>query len=296
MKAWLVVNAFLKNGKFNEIHEWLRKAAIGHDIEIEERTNAELISQIDVTNLENCPLLSKENRPDFVIFWDKDVRLARLLEKAGLKLYNSADAIGVCDDKSLTHERLIGCGIHMPKTIFAPLTYPVCGYKDADFLKHVENLLGFPMVVKEDFGSFGAQVYLVSEHEALLELMGKIGTNPFLFQEYIKESTGKDVRINMVGNQAVASMMRFNDKDFRANITNGGSMKPYTPSDKEIALARKVMEVLKLDFAGVDILFGAGGEPILCEVNSNAHFKNIFDCTGVNVADTIMEYILEDLL
>ena len=41
-----------------------------------------------------------------------------------------------------------------------------------------------------------------------------------------------------------------------------------------------------------DILFGENG-PILCEVNSNAHFKNIYDCTGENVADYIIEYINE---
>ncbi len=292
MYAWLVVNTFLKNNKFNEIHEWLRKSALQHEIEIVEKTNAQLLSQIDVTDIDNSEIFMQEKRPDFVIFWDKDVRLARLLEKAGLTLFNSADAIGVCDDKSLTHERLAGSGIRMPKTIFAPLTYPVCGYCDLSFLNNVEKTLGFPMVVKEDFGSFGAQVYLVEDHESLVELMGRLGNNPFLFQEFIKESMGKDIRINMVGDKAVASMMRFNDHDFRANITNGGSMKAYEPSEAEITLARKVMEVLSLDFAGVDILFGKNGEPILCEVNSNAHFKNIFDCTGVNVADAIMEYIV----
>ena len=57
-------------------------------------------------------------------------------------------------------------------------------------------------------------------------------------------------------------------------------------------MALKVCRELKLDFAGVDIMFGKQGEPVLCEVNSNAHFKNIYDCTGVNVADEIMEYIL----
>lgn len=41
----------------------------------------------------------------------------------------------------------------------------------------------------------------------------------------------------------------------------------------------------------MDILFGKEEEPILCEVNSNAHFKNIYDCTGVNVAEHIMKYI-----
>lgn len=293
MKAWLVVNAFLNSGKFSEIYDWLMKAAAVYGIEIEEKTNAEILSRIDVTNLHNSFFLQESVRPDFVIFWDKDVRLARLLEKAGLKLYNSADAIAVCDDKSLTHERLIGSGIRMPKTIFAPLTFPVCGYKELSFLTDVEKSLGFPMVIKEDFGSFGAQVYLAKSHTELVELMGKIGSGPFLFQEYIAESSGKDIRINMVGKKAVASMMRYNEHDFRANITNGGSMKPYEPNEKELQLAVKVMETLKLDFAGVDILFGKDGEPVLCEVNSNAHFKNIFDCTGINVAEAIMGYIVD---
>ena len=91
-------------------------------------------------------------------------------------------------------------------------------------------------------------------------------------------------------------MERYSENgDFRANITNGGSMKPYEPKEAQVELARKVMRTLGLDFAGVDILFGEEEEPILCEVNSNAHFKNIYDCTGINVADAIISYILEQL-
>jgi len=40
----------------------------------------------------------------------------------------------------------------------------------------------------------------------------------------------------------------------------------------------------------VDILFGKDG-PILCEVNSNAHFKTTLECTGVNMALEIMRHI-----
>ena len=40
-------------------------------------------------------------------------------------------------------------------------------------------------------------------------------------------------------------------------------------------------------------MFDDQDEPIVCEVNSNAHFKNIYDCTGINVADRIMNYLLE---
>lgn len=41
-------------------------------------------------------------------------------------------------------------------------------------------------------------------------------------------------------------------------------------------------------------MFGKDG-PIVCEVNSNAHFKNIQTCTGVAVADKIVEWIIKDV-
>ena len=68
-------------------------------------------------------------------------------------------------------------------------------------------------------------------------------------------------------------------------------MEPYEPTAEQKEMALQVCKELELDFAGVDILFGKEEEPILCEVNSNAHFKNIYDCTGVNVAEHIMKYI-----
>ena len=206
----------------------------------------------------------------------------------GLRLFNSATAIENCDNKALTYIELKGI-VKMPKTIIAPMTYRNIGYNNTDFVKNSINTLGLPVVIKECFGSFGQQVYLAESYEKAIDIV-KNTNEPLIFQEFIAESKGKDIRINMVGNNAVASMLRYNDNDFRANITNGGSMKNYTPTEKEIEIAQKVCKVLNLDFGGVDILFGKNG-PIVCEVNSNAHFKNIYDCTGVNVADYIGDYI-----
>ena len=50
---------------------------------------------------------------------------------------------------------------------------------------------------------------------------------------------------------------------------------------------------LGLDFAGVDILFGKDDEPIVCEVNSNPHFKSSLDCTGVDMSPLILSHIKE---
>jgi ribosomal protein S6--L-glutamate ligase/gamma-F420-2:alpha-L-glutamate ligase len=50
-------------------------------------------------------------------------------------------------------------------------------------------------------------------------------------------------------------------------------------------------EAIGLDFAGVDVLYGKYG-PIVCEVNSNPHFKSSLECTGVDMSEEIMDYIL----
>lgn len=237
-----------------------------------------------------------ENDIDFILFWDKDIRLASYLEQLGYPVFNSSEAIAICDDKSLTHMCLHKAGIPMPRTILAPMTFANIGYNNLDFLQRVIVQLGFPMVVKECFGSFGMQVYLAHNEEELIEIISKIGGKPFLFQEYIECSSGKDIRIHVVGDQIITSMYRYSENgDFRANITNGGKMKPYEPSEEEKSLAIQCCKAIGLDFAGIDLLFGPDGRPLVCEVNSNAHFKNIFDCTGVNVADYIMDYIVKEL-
>lgn len=285
MKAWLIVNKFLYTEKFRELYAMFSEAAKEQGIELELKTNDRLL-----------PVLGeKETFEDvsFVLFWDKDIRLARALESRGLLVANSAFGIEACDDKSLTHLYLEKAGIPMPRTILAPMTYANIGYTDFEFLSQAGRKLGFPMVVKECFGSFGQQVYLVQNEKELDLLVKSLAGKPFLMQEFIKSSFGRDVRIQVVGDKAVAAMYRYSENgDFRANITNGGKMKAYEPSLEEKELAVRACRALKLDFAGVDILFGETGA-IVCEVNSNAHFKNIYDCTGVNTAEHIIKYLAE---
>lgn len=292
MVGWLVVNEFLNSDKFNEIHKWLLDAAKKQGIRLVKKTNAQILIELPRKGLKEGTLPDA----DFVLFLDKDVRLARYLELLGYKVFNPAEAIYACDDKSMTHLLLSGAGIPMPVTIVAPMTFDNIGYTNTDFLNDIAGKLGFPMVVKECFGSFGQQVYLAGDFGELAAIVRRIGTKPMLFQEYIKTSHGRDIRLQVVGNRVIAAMYRYSDSgDFRANLTIGGKMKPYRPTDKQVDLALKSCEILGLDFAGVDILFGEDEEPVVCEVNSNAHFKNIYDCTGVNAADAIISHIKSKL-
>lgn len=286
MFGWLVVNGFLKKEKFAEIYEWLMAAGEKDGLELLLFENTELLL---IGNHFLNPAAEKR-MPDFVLFWDKDVRLARRLEEMGLLVLNSSESIAVCDDKSATYLTLKNYGIAMPETIVGPFTYENIGYTEYGYLNAVAERLGLPFVIKECFGSFGWQVYLAHSLVEAMEILKKVAGKPVLFQKYIAESAGRDVRLQIVGNQVAASMYRYSDMDFRANISSGGKMKSYEPTEAETELALRVTKLLGLDFAGVDILLGEEG-PLLCEVNSNAHFRNIFDCTGVNTAEYIMEWI-----
>lgn len=278
MNAWMVVNAFLRGGSFMKMEEAFLDAAKRAGLKLQIKTNAQLM---DDTALMDAPRK--------ILFFDKDLRLARRLEAKGARLFNSEGAISVCDDKTLTSLALEEQGVAQPKTLICPMTYPGIGYGDMAFLEEAADLLHFPMVVKEGKGSFGQQVYLVRDMEGLQALVCRLGSTEILFQEYISETAGRDIRLYVVGNQVIASIERVNLKgDFRANLENGASARHYTPSREETALALKASRACGTDFAGIDLLQSKRG-PLICEVNSNAHFLGLRSVTGIDPAESIIE-------
>lgn len=284
LKGLLVVNAFLHITKFDDIYHTFIDSAKECGMQLSVATNAELFATVDTAGFDPSAY-------DFVLFWDKDVQLATQLEQRGLPVFNSAQGILHCDDKALTYLCLKDKGIPMPRTLLAPKTFPNIGYPNADFVEDAARELGFPLVLKECFGSFGQQVYLLHDIESLKQKVLSLQGTPLLLQALIRESYGHDVRINVVGERVVACVLRRSmDGDFRSNLSRGAAMEPYTPTGAEAWLAIRAVKALGLHFAGVDVLFGKDG-PILCEVNSNAHFKTTLACTGVNMATEILQHI-----
>ncbi len=282
----MVVNEFVKTEKFRELFAMLQEAADRFGVHLRQRTGGELWMELAEAGYRRQNLATE---PEFVLFWDKDVRLAGALEGMELKVYNSAQSIADCDDKAATFLKLTETGLRMPKTVISPKKFHGDGLIAEGFTERTGALLGYPCVFKECYGSFGQQVYLISSEEELRQRIRETGERGYLVQEYIESSCGRDIRLQVVGDRVIAGMYRYHDSDFRANITGGGKMKPYEATKAQEEMALRACRALGLTFGGVDILFGPLEEPILCEVNSNAHFKNLYDCTGINAADAILE-------
>lgn len=277
----LAVNGYIRSEKSRVMRDFFFAAAKRLGIELCVKTNIELACPIG-ENIDTCGA-------DFALFWDKDVYLASRLENR-IPVFDSARSILLCDNKILTAQALEG-KVRTPKTIQAPKTFENIGYSSTEFLDGAIAALGLPFVIKEAYGSFGMQVYLAETVESAKEILGAIGGKPCILQEFIECSRGRDVRINVVGGNVFASMLRSNPSDFRSNISGGGKAEKYAPSAEMCEAAITASTALGLDFCGVDILFGADGEPIVCEVNSNPHFKSLYDCTGADMSEAILAHI-----
>ena len=226
----------------------------------------------------------------FCVYLDKDKYAARLLEGAGLRLFNRAAAVETCDDKMLTHIALAGV-VPMPVTLPAPLCYTQDVPVSEELLTRAEELFGYPVVVKECYGSLGKGVYLARSRAELREIAARLQMRPHLFQQFMEGSAGRDLRVIVIGGKAIAAMRRTSSGDFRSNAELGGTGEAVPLDGAAAAVAERAAGALGLDYCGVDLLYGSEGY-LLCEVNSNAFFGTFERVTGVNVARLYAEHIL----
>jgi RimK family alpha-L-glutamate ligase len=289
-KGLAIVNAYEVLPGAEHFYERMREEFLKFGTTLDLKSNSEIFSYVSSEGkIEGNPLPY-----DFVLYLDKDLYLSHEFEKLGYRLFNSAEAIELCDDKMLTYLTLAGHGIKMPKTISGPLNYS--GDLSLAFVKNLEKQLSFPFVAKTNFGSLGQGVFLLNKEDDVVAFESQHGAEPRLYQEFISSSKGHDFRIVVIGGKVAAAMKRVSDTgDFRSNIALGGHGERVELDPRFAALAEKTCQVLGLDYAGIDVLTGAQGEPILCEANSNAFISGIEKTTGINVAALYASYIQKQI-
>ncbi|MBQ8429760.1 MAG: RimK family alpha-L-glutamate ligase [Clostridia bacterium] len=291
MQGLIIINAYPNGEKFirqgdriaQELH------ALGTPTDV--LRNGEIYASICDGEVE----IQLPKKYDFIVYLDKDKYLGKALEQKGFRLFNSASAIEVCDDKVLTYFALKNAGVRAAKTIPAPLCYTPNATANEAFLQKVTEELSFPLVVKKSYGSFGAGVRLAKDFSELKTVANDFLHEPHCYQQFLVESAGKDIRVIVIGGKAVAAMERVAKAgEFRSNIELGGKGKRIDLTKAYAETAEKAAKALGLDYCGVDLLATAQGA-VVCEVNSNAFFEGLEKTTGVNVAKKYTEYILSVL-
>ena len=225
-----------------------------------------------------------EHLPKVVSFRFRDsieFDLYKYFEKNGVRVVNNYFALCNSNDKLVAYSLFKSKGIKQPKTFHFPksMTY-----------NEIVELLGTQFIVKDRLGQNGIDVYLVNDENSFSSAVRQIDIDKILYQEYIGESCGKDLRVYIVGNKVIGSVLRTNECDFRANICLGATASNYELTSSQKKLALKIAKFMNGEVVAVDFLI-KGDELILGETNSNAGIVS-FDKLQIPVAEEIVKYIV----
>lgn len=223
---------------------------------------------------------------DFVINRYKYGHIKDEIGALAKRTYNKTEVFQTYINKYMQVKHLKSDGFVMPKYML--------GTALTAFNEIVEKL-GLPFVAKGLESSQGAEIFLIENMEQFQNLRDSFAVEKeYLFEEYIAESYGRDIRFYSIRGQVVACMTREAVKGFKANVALGAGVKAY-PVDEHIRqVAKDVYKQTGLDFLGIDLLFGKD-KPYFCEINVMPGIEGMERATGVNVAEAIIDTILEDL-
>ncbi len=223
-------------------------------------------------------------RPNFVEEPSLHTVTLDALLSAGYALINSHRAFPHTKNKLM--QKLILSQARIPTPHWAIVRSPETAEAAAD-------ALGYPLILKVAFGTWGKGVFYVENRATLLPLVDYLNIrdkNPVVIEQFIGEAGRRDLRVFVVGGRVVGAMERIaKDGDVRANIHAGARGEIVTLTDAETQIALDAARAFDLEIAGVDVIRSRRG-PLVLEVNANPGFESLAEVTGIDIASEIIAY------
>jgi RimK family alpha-L-glutamate ligase len=189
------------------------------------------------------------------------------LEAQCVRILNRPPALLGCHDKLLTARLLRAAGVPHPRA--RRLGSARSG-----------NGLAYPVVAKPRFGSWGRDVELCTDPQALARYVSTMetrswwGTGPIV-QELVRP-LGIDLRVIVAGGRVVGAASRTAAPgEWRTNVAVGGTPNRAVPPPDACELALAATSVLGIDFAGVDLL-PDGDSWVVLEVNGAVDVRPMY--------------------
>jgi [lysine-biosynthesis-protein LysW]--L-2-aminoadipate ligase len=238
-------------------------------------------------------------RPDVDVLLERSVSTVaglvalQLFEAAGIRTINTYATSSTCADKIRTTLALARAGVPQPETEVA---------LSGEAALEATERLGYPVVLKPVMGSWGRLLARVNDRdaaEALIEhkeVLGGVNHQTFYIQEYI-EKPSRDIRAFVIGDDTICAIYR-SSPHWITNTARGGQASncPVTP---EIAdLCRRSALAVSGGAGGVlaiDLLEDRARGLLVCEVNHTMEFRNSIAPTGVDIAERIVRYALQEV-
>ena len=211
--------------------------------------------------------------------------VVRQFETMNCFCVNPSIAISNSRDKLRSMQILAEAGINMPVTGFASHTKDIEGV--------IESVGSTPLVMKLLQGTQGQGIVLAETRKAAESVMSAFRQldADIMVQEFVKESSGVDIRAFVIGSKVVAAMKRTAPQgEFRSNLHMGATVEKIVLTNEEVQVAVRAANILGLSIAGVDLMRSKRG-PLILEVNSSPGLQGIETCTKLDVAKQIITFL-----
>jgi ribosomal protein S6--L-glutamate ligase len=218
--------------------------------------------------------------------------ILKRLETQGAKLLNTPESMELCNDKLMTQVVLNSAEIKTPYSVI------IQGTDDIETVVtslEQQGKINYPFVIKTLRGTHGIGVMKVDSRASLVSVaqtLSKEGID-FMLQEFCKHD--KSIRVIMIGNSLLASNLRGQPKEkdeFRTNSHLGSETEKYEPSEEELAVSKKIVELFGSRFCAIDYLLTENKEIIVLEVNGSPGLENIQkNWPEKNLAEEIVKYL-----
>jgi [lysine-biosynthesis-protein LysW]--L-2-aminoadipate ligase len=218
----------------------------------------------------------------------RSLYVAHLFEARGIPVVNRSAVVETCGDKILTSLALIKAGIPTPRTTVA-LT--------PDAALAALDEFGYPAVLKPVTGSWGRLLAKVNDREAAeailehKEVLGSPAHQVIYIQEYI-DKPGRDLRVNVMGDRVVNAIYRCS-QHWITNTARGAVAKPCDLTPELVDLSLRAAQAVGGGALAVDLLERPDGSLVVTEINHTMEFYRTVLATGVDVADALVEYVLQ---
>ncbi len=203
---------------------------------------------------------------------------------------NNYKAFALAEDKFQSNMILAKAGVKTSD-------FYLCHKEDMNSLNRQFEEWNNRMVYKPIDGWGGNGMALI-ENQAMLDTLmpfiNKSDTRNVYVERFIKNDYS-DFRVDIVDNEFVACYgRRANGRDWRTNITSGGSVILREANDEIIDLAKRATKALNLEISGVDILYDQEREEyIVLEVNGIPAFATPEqEAIGLDFNDKKIELIV----
>ncbi len=195
-------------------------------------------------------------------------------------MFNNAQVARICNDKRLTHNALQGI-VPMMDTAFV----------EADtFVQPFD----FPVVVKAAHSCGGRHVFLCQDEQSYRLALSTCAPDAVVVQP-LCDTPGKDVRVYVLGNRIVQTMMRFSsDGDFRSNLGQGGNTQPYSLDAETHQYVERILGQFSFDLAGIDFIFHQG-KLVFNEIEDAVGTRMLYIHTNMDIVAMYLDHIAERL-